>query len=143
MLGYTGQQQWGVRLRSPGARQRDRPGHRTVAIWGWLAEYPRLPWSRRPLELQMEDAPEFFYAGDTLRSTSRSGRMGQPGLYALHLFLSFRALCQYILTLVIICSAVIIIGWSAERVALSRLASDNDIIVGDRPNCSFRMQLNP
>src|SRR5215471_2013389 len=54
-------------------------------------EYPRLPWLHPPLELQMEDAPEFFYAGDTLRSTSRSGRMGHAGLYAPHPSLSLHA----------------------------------------------------
>src|SRR5215472_17971885 len=64
--------------------------HVTAAVtWGWLPEYPRLPWSHRPLEMQMEDAPEFFYAGNTLRSTSRSGRMGHAGLYVPHLSLSF------------------------------------------------------
>src|SRR5215471_493863 len=100
-------------------------------------EYPRLPWSHRPLEMQMEDAPEFFYAGDTLRSTSRSGRMGHAGLYVPHLSLSFHAFASmFCISANPQCgnnsSGARQNGWNHPGPA-----SDNGVIVDDRPNCSL------
>ena len=85
----------------------------------------------------MEDAPEFFYAGDTLRSTSRSGRMGHAGLYVPHLSLSFHAFASmFCISANPQCgnnsSGARQNGWNHPGPA-----SDNGVIVDDRPNCSL------